>query len=874
MKKLHTYKGLTDIEVKESKEKYGLNKLTETKAESFIEKYFQSFNDPIITILLIALTINVIFIFFGKVDWFECVGILISVLISTFISTLSEYKNEKNFKKLSKEASRTTSKVYRNGILTDCFSEEIVVGDYILLQTGDLIPADGIILEGKIYVDQSPLNGENKEVEKTKTTDFKKHSGIDFWSKETLFKGCTITQGECIMLVQSVGDNTVYGKLNKDTETISRESPLSLKLHQLAKSISKFGYLGATIVFFITIFQKSVVDNSFDLILIRDYFLNFSQFFSDLTEAVIMGIIVIVVAVPEGLPLMIAIVCSLNMKKMLKNNVLVRKLSGIETAGGLNILFCDKTGTLTKGNLEAIKIIFGNQKETENTDNLNINFRNKLDLSILGNSSVYKNNNKLIGGNSTERALFALISNNPIHIIKKDELTFSSKTKYSASYVEGDFRGCLYKGAPEIILDKCSMYLDENGNETNLLNKNKLYEKLDYYAKCQMRLIALAYKTKKDRLDIIPENMTLVAIVALKDEIRFNVKSSVEAVKMAGIDVCMITGDKKETAVSIAKEVGILSSPFDIVLTSDELSKLSDSEITEKLSRIKVISRALPTDKSRLVKIAQEKGLVVGMTGDGVNDCPALKNADVGFSMGSGTEAAKEAGDIIIMDNNFSSIKNAILYGRTIFKSIKKFITYQLTINIAAVSISVLGPLFGFYKPLNISQMLWINLVMDTLAAMAFGGEAALNKYLKEKPIKRNDKIIDKKMISSVLVGSAYISLASIFIFTSDIIHSLFRESPTDIYFYTAYFSFFIFTCIFNAFNTRSEEIDLTDHLSLNKPFLFIITFIFVIQILMTYLGGNILRTAGLNIKEWLYILTLSVIIIPVDIARKLIIKQ
>ena len=623
--------------------------------------------------------------------------------------------------------------------------------------------------------------------------------------------------------------------------------------------------------------QKIGVDNAFDPIMIQSYFNDYTQFMSDFTEAAIMGIIVIVVAVPEGLPLMIAIVCSLNMKKMLKNNVLVRKLSGIETAGSMNILFCDKTGTITKGNLEVTEIVCGNMKMVKDINSTYGLFKKMLYTSITGNSTVHINKKKLIGGNSTEKALynFLLKDQSPVFpkLKKASENIFSSKTKYSSAAVTGDFCGTLYKGAPEKILPNCKSYIDENGNISKIASHKKLNDFITQSAEKQNRIIALAYTEKTENTDAVADSLILTALVVLKDELRYNVKASIEAVRRAGIDVVMITGDKKETAAAIAKESGISDSASDIILTSSELGVLSDSELKQKLPRIKVIARALPTDKSRLVRLAQESGLVTGMTGDGVNDCPALKKADVGFSMGSGSEAAKEAGDIIILDDNFASIKNAVLYGRTIYKSIKKFISYQLTINLAAVSVSVLGPLFGIYKPLNISQMLWINLVMDTLAAIAFGGEAALNKYMLEKPKKRDEKIIDKKMWSGVLVGGGFICAISIIMFCSDFLHSFFRESPEDIYFYSGYFSFFIFASIFNAFNTRCEGIDLADHLSCNKMFIFIISFIFFFQIAMTYLGGNILRTVGLSFKEWIIVVLLSVLIIPVDLIRKIIVN-
>lgn len=333
----------------------------------------------------------------------------------------------------------------------------------------------------------------------------------------------------------------------------------------------------------------------------------------------------------------------------------------------------------------------------------------------------------------------------------------------------------------------------------------------------------------------------------------------------------MITGDKKETAVAVAREAGILDNPRGIVLTSEDLQEMSDDELGEIMPELCVIARALPTDKSRLVRVAQENGFVVGMTGDGVNDLSALKRADVGFAMGSGTDVAKEAGDIVILDDNFSSVKSAVLYGRTIYSSIKKFITFQLTINIAAVFVSLLGPMIGIEKPLNVTQMLWINLVMDTLAAIAFGGEPALGRYMLEKPKRRSESIIDRKMWSAIIMDGLFICAMSLFMFLSEDMHYAFRSHSEDIYFYTGYFSFFIFSCIFNAFNARTDGIDLMENISLNKPFIAIMLLICTVQIVMTYFGGAMLRTTGLLPTEWAAAVIPALLIIPVDIVRKLI---
>ncbi len=867
-------KGLSAEEVEKSRLESGSNKLTEKERTTLWKKYWEKFDDPIITILLIALGLNIIFTFLGKVDWFECLGIFVSVMIATWVSALSEFKNEEAFRTIQREAAQVLCKVYRGGRLSEIGIEEIVKGDYVLLQAGDLVPADGCVFSGKIRVDQSALNGENKELEKTVAENSAEYRTrlIDFWDKSSLFRGAVVCSGQCIMKVQQVGDDTVYGKLSRETEDEERQSPLQVKLSDLARGISKFGYIGAALVVVIYLGLRIVSDNGWHLPQIVSYLSDTAQLTSDVVNAVIMGITVVVVSVPEGLPLMIAIVCSLNMKKMMKNNVLVRRLIGIETAGSINLLFSDKTGTITCGKLQVVDFVDGDGNTYKEFSNLPRELKRLVEISVAGNSGAQMSGGKILGGNATEKALWEFVGGSDAKISKIRENLFSSEKKFSQTEVKGDFSGVLLKGAPELILRKCTNFYDNNGKPKRLEKFSWLNNIIDDLAVRSIRVLALA--TANDFVDgSIPQNMTLVGLVGIRDELRADVKGSVSEVKRAGIQTVMITGDKKETAVAIAKEAGIMDSHRNVVLTSEDLQRMSDDEISDILCDVRVIARALPTDKSRLVRIAQEKGLVVGMTGDGVNDLAALRRADVGFAMGSGTEVAKAAGDIVILDDNFSSVKSAVLYGRTIYKSIKKFIVCQMTINIAAVLISVIGPLIGVDKPLGITQMLWVNLVMDTFAAIAFGGEPALKKYMLDRPKRRDEKIIDKKSWSAIITGGLFISLMSLFFFLSEDIYYAFRQHEGNIYFYTGYFNFFVFAGVFNAFNSRCEGIDLLDHISLNKPFMFIIAVICAVQIAMTYFGGAMLRTAALNPREWLVAVLPALLIIPVDLARKLIVK-
>lgn len=890
------FNGLTDKEVEESRQKYGSNRLSEVESETFWDKLKGNFGDPMIKILCVALIINIVIFFLSKagvveadVEWYEPIGIAAAIVLATFVSTFSEYRNENAFQKLQEEASRILCKVYRNGEVTEIPIDDVVAGDYVMLQSGDKIPADGILADGDIKVDQSVLNGEAKEAKKvTQPEGYKEpeDTAMDFLNEYKVFRGTVVCSGNAVMKTETVGDKTVYGKIASELQQDDdRESPLKVKLASLADGISKFGYIGGVAIAVALLIHKIVLAGSFG-----DYFaMGAGNIIKDLLDALILAVIIIVMAVPEGLPLMIAIVSALNMRKMLNDNVLVRKIAGIETAGSLNILFSDKTGTITKGLLEVVLFVDGKGKEYKACADVKGKLGTTLTACITENTTAMVNGSgsdmKVIGGNATERAVLAFAAGAPSQGMKKiASIPFNSDNKYSAATVEGkDFKGTLIKGAPEKILSKCKYYFTEDGKKAEIAGSTVVEDKINELASRAIRVLALAVSDDyiKPDSEKLPENdWTLVGILGIRDEVRPESVTAIKEVQGAGVQVVMITGDRKDTAVAIAKEAGLLTDEStDIVLTSDELGKLSDDEVKEKLRNMRVIARALPSDKSRLVRLAQELDLVAGMTGDGVNDSPALKKADVGFAMGGGTEVAKEASDIVIMDDNFNSIDKAILYGRTIFNSIRKFIIFQLTINVAAVAISFVCPLLGMDNPLSITQILWVNLVMDTLAALAFGGEPALTRYMHEKPKSRREPIVSKNMWSEIIIGAAWVFILSLIMLVTGIntaddtfnpnglMANFFR--PDVKYLLTGYFCFFIFAAVFNAFNARTETLNLFDNIGRNQGFLKILGIITVVQILMTYLGGDILSCYGLNAQEWALVLIMAVSIIPVDLIRK-----
>jgi len=866
--------GLTDSQVAESKGKFGDNRLTEIVRESFFDKLKQNFGDPLIKILLVALAINVLlvvgsyagFIEGEDIAWYEPVGIAVAILLATFVSTFSEHRNENSFQKLKEEASRIKVKVYRNGSIIELPIDDLVQGDEVLLQAGDKIPADGIIIDGNIKVDQSVLNGESKEATKTAVLPGYQddNAPMDFLHAHKVFRGAVVCNGNGVMQVTVVGDKSVYGHIASELQAgDDRESPLKVKLTELAGKISKFGYIGGTSIAIALLFKRIVMNNNYDLAKIAEYCSHWGHLLNDIVHAVMMAVIIIVVAVPEGLPLMIAIVSALNMGKMLKDNVLVRKIAGIETAGSLNFLFSDKTGTITKGKLEVVTFIDGELKEYKSYGEVQGGLKKYLSLSIHQNTDSVISGRKIVGGNATERAILAFSGEETESVGIIGKIPFNSTNKYSATSIEGM---TLIKGAPEKILAKCKYYYDGDGKKCEYSGHAELNKNIDMLAVRAIRVVALAVSEAQIKDESLPEDdWILVGVVGIRDEVRQESVTSIRDVLGAGVNVVMITGDRKETAVAIAKDAGLMKSDSDIVLTSDEFAAHSDDEIKAKIKDIKVVARALPADKSRLVRITQDLNYVVGMTGDGVNDSPALKKADVGFAMGGGTEVAKEAGDIVILDDNFNSIAKAILYGRTIFNNIRKFIIFQLTINVSAVLINFAAPLLGMEPPLTIIQILWINLIMDTLAALAFGGEAALERYMEETPKRRDEAIVSGSMWKSIFTGSVWIFILSlVFLFCMP-----FDKTTMQ----TAFFTFFVMIAMLNAFNARTERINIFDNISGNKNFLLVLGLIVLVQVALVYLGGEIFKCHGLNLEQWGIVLLFAVSIIPVGIIRKAILR-
>lgn len=865
--------GLTNEEVSKSRESNGSNKIIEAEPETFWDKFKDAFGDPMIKLLLAIAGIMLVMAFMGYAEFGELIGIAISVLLVTGISAKTEIASDNEYRKLKDSTKKDVCKVYRNSKVVEIEVDELVVGDMVILQSGDKIPADGYLYKGDLRVDNSALNGEAEECKKFEVEDALSFeevaitaeiTGDTFVDKHSLFRGAVIFNGEGIMKVTKVGMSTMMGKMAEDMADDEVDSPLKVKLTKLAEQISMFGYIGSVVIALALLFHKVLVAGGFSEYLSIGGIL----IFKDVLEAIMLAVVIVVMAVPEGLPLMIAIVLMRNTSKMLQSNVLVRKPIGIETAGSLNILFSDKTGTITKGELEVVEFFDGNLEDTYK-DGLKV--KEMMKLAIGKNTgAMFDNNGKVIGGNATDKALLNFLSKEEMEkledVVVEKSQGFNSTNKYSASQLEGK---TVYKGAPERLLAKATKMLDKDGNVVEI-NKYKVNTKIDELATRAMRVLSVAYSESALIEDTLPEDLVIIGFVGIRDDVRPEAKKAIEEVQNAGVQVVMITGDRKETAVAISKEAGLLKSGNDIALTSEELNKMSDEEVKAIIPNLRVIARALPTDKSRMVKLAQELNLVCGMTGDGVNDAPALKRADVGFAMGSGTDVAKEAGSIVILDDNFKSIESAILYGRTIYNNILKFIKFQLTINVAAVAVCAIAPFLGIEEPLKITHILWINLVMDGLGALALGAEPALKKYMLEKPKSRNQNLVSKNMMSQVLFSGAWVTALSFTFLKLPVFVNMFGTEAQHM---TAYFSLFVLCAVFNGFNVRSEGVNIFEHISENKGFTKVMSIIVIVQVLLTFVGGKLFSCTPFGLQQWLVILGLGVTIIPVDLFRKAVIN-
>lgn len=880
------YEGLNDKAVEEARKKYGSNVIPDSEPTTFWDEFKETFSDPMIKILLIIAGIMIVMFFFGYAEIYEPVGTIVAVIIVAIVSAKTGVASDTAYRSLKYRQKKDTCKVYRNGLVAVIDVDDVVVGDKVLLQSGDKIPADGILIDGDLRVDNSALNGEAEECKKFATSEatqfIEEITGDVFVDEYSLFRGAVVFDGEGVLDVRKVGLKSMMGKMAEDMQDEEPDSPLKVKLGILAGQISKFGYIGAIVITVLYIAYFVVSAGGFSAYLATGW----SSIVQDLVEAVSLAIVIIVCAVPEGLPLMISLVLMQNTSRMLDHNVLVRKAVGIETAGSLNILFSDKTGTITKGSLEVVEF-FTADGGTISLDKLKEHGKIKtlVDVAIgMNSASMYDGSHKVIGGNATDQALMKFLGEENYRLIQSDTTYiagvsqgFNSANKFSQVEIK-DLNQTFYKGAPEKFLEIAQKALNADGEIVDI-DPEVINAKINQMASRAMRVLAFGYSNSTLKENEINEDIILIGFVAIRDDVRAEAKEAIHEVQEAGIQVVMITGDRLETAVAIAKDAGLMQKDTDRALTSAQLAKMSDEDIKEIISDIRVIARALPTDKSRMVKICQEMNLVVGMTGDGVNDSPALKRADVGFAMGSGTEAAKEAGEVVILDDNFKSIKDAILYGRTIYNNILKFCKFQLVINVAAVVVSAISPFFGIEEPLKVTHLLFVNLVMDGLGAIMLGNEPALEKYMLEKPRRRDESIISKKMAGQILTMGVWLTILSFIFLKAPFFNQFFENDAQK---YTAYFVLFIVAALFNGFNVRDDGFGIFKGFDQNPGFLKVWFAIVIVQALIVNAAlvplkvftwiGNMFSCVPFGVVGWIVVFILAATMIIVDILRKCIV--
>ena len=882
------YNGLTDKQVEESRSKFGSNEIPDSEPTTFWEEFKETFSDPMIKILLAIAALMIVMFFFGYAEIYEPLGTIVAVLIVATVSAKTGVASDTKYRELKDNTEKDKCKVHRNGVITVIDVDDVVVGDKVLLQSGDKIPADGVLIDGALRVDNSALNGEAEECKKTAASeDFQLEddiTGDTFVDAHSLFRGAVIFDGEGILDVRKVGLKTMMGKMAEEMQEDEPDSPLKVKLAKLAKQISTFGYIGAVLIAVLYLVYFVMQAGG-----VSQYFaMGIEPVVKDVVRALSLAIVIIVCAVPEGLPLMISLVLMQNTSKMLDHNVLVRKAEGIETAGSLNILFSDKTGTITKGMLEVVDFFTGDGNSIDIAQlSKHSKVKGLVDLAIGKNTqSMFDASHKVIGGNATDQALmkflgeetFKTLENSSEYKITKQQ-SFNSANKFSQARIDSTGK-TFYKGAPEKLLANAVKYLDADGNICTMDNAI-LNRKIDELAAKAMRVLAFGYSEKDMVENSINDDIVIIGLVGIRDDVRPEAKEAIREVQGAGIQVVMITGDRLETAVAIAKDAGLLKGGSDRALSSAQLNEMSDEEVKKIIPNIRVIARALPTDKSRMVRLCQEMNLVVGMTGDGVNDSPALKRADVGFAMGSGTEAAKEAGKIVILDDNFKSIKDAILYGRTIYHNILKFCKFQLVINVAAVVVSAIAPFFGVDEPLKVTHLLFVNLVMDGLGAMMLGNEPAKEEYMAEAPRKRDESIVSKKMMGQILTMGIWLTVVSFIYLKVPFFVNLFANEEQHL---TGYFVLFIVAALFNGFNVRDEGFAIFSGLNENKDFMKVFLIIIIVQALLVNAAivplapfqwiGEMFSCVPFGIKGWIAVVLLACTMIPADMVRKLCVNK
>ena len=868
------FNGLKSSEVEVSRTTYGSNKLPEPELKKWYHFAKEALTEPITMILIIIALFQLVLGAMGVMSLSEPIMIIVVLAIVTEIAIKTGLGIQKSAAELRAKTAVRYCDVVRDGSIQTINKDDLVVGDLVLLRTGQEIFADGFIVDGEISVNNAAINGETKECRKIPSANYKHvktTSTTAYTDQCSLFAGTVIMSGEGKMIVTDVGVNTVNGDTLVKMQTLEPpKTALDIALDHLCDFISKWGTIAAALAFVIMTITGILNAGS-----LSQYFSgSILESIQKVAQNVSNALTIIVAAVPEGLPLIVKLVTKQNVSTMEKFNILAKNTGKIPELAYVNLICTDKTGTLTTGEMTSTVMINGNCQDIFNKES---SLNELIDLNIcMNNSAVFDSNGNITGGNSIDRAVLDMLSPEDAQKIQnkaimKKRVPFSSENKFSAVTLNNganDFT--VYKGAPEKLIEKCKFYLDNDGIVTELTEEKRkaLKSHIKGLTEKAMRCIALTISDKTD--DGLPDEMNLLGVIGVVDPVRNEVPEAVKIAHKAGIQVIEITGDCMETAKAVAMEAGIYK-PGDLAVTNDEFEAMSDVKVKEIIPQLRVISRCSPNTKLRLVTLAQEIGMSVAMTGDGVNDAPALKKADVGFGMQDGSDVAKEAADIVLTDNNFASVVKAVELGRTFMHNIMMFLEFQLPINISLLILSMVFPIIsGGSALLAAVQILIVNIIMDSLNSLSFGGEPPKEEYMNEEPIMKGSGLFIRGAKGRIALSSiVFIALFGVITFGP--VGNMFATKLSAM---TARFALLCLMAVFNGFTIRTDSMNLFKGIKNNKLFVYIALGIFAMAVVLCNFVGNLVQTTPMDVKQWIVVLVTAFMVVPVDWIRKAICKK
>lgn len=866
--------GLSNEQVEESRRLHGSNKLPEPELKKWYHFAKEALTEPITMILIIIALFQLVLGAMGVMSLSGPVMIIVVLAIVTEIAVKTGLGIQKSAAELRAKTAVRYCDVVRDGSVQTINKDDLVVGDLVLLRTGQEIFADGFIVEGEISVNNAAINGETKECRKIPSANYKHvktTSTAAYTDQCSLFAGTVIMSGEGKMIVTDVGVNTVNGDTLVKMQTLEPpKTALDIALDHLCDFISKWGTIAAVLAFVIMTITGILNAGSLSQYFSGNILENIQKVAQNISNA----LTIIVAAVPEGLPLIVKLVTKQNVSTMEKFNILAKNTGKIPELAYVNLICTDKTGTLTTGEMTSTVMINGNCQDIFNKES---SLNELIDLNIcMNNSAVFDSNGNITGGNSIDRAVLNMLSPEDAQKIQnkaimKKRVPFSSENKFSAVTLNNganDFT--VYKGAPEKLIEKCKFYLDNDGIATELTEEKRkaLKSHIKGLTEKAMRCIALTISDKTD--DGLPDEMNLLGVIGVVDPVRNEVPEAVKIAHKAGIQVIEITGDCMETAKAVAMEAGIYK-PGDLAVTNDEFEAMSDVKVKEIIPQLRVISRCSPNTKLRLVTLAQEIGMSVAMTGDGVNDAPALKKADVGFGMQDGSDVAKEAADIVLTDNNFASVVKAVELGRTFMHNIMMFLEFQLPINISLLILSMVFPIIsGGSALLAAVQILIVNIIMDSLNSLSFGGEPPKEEYMNEEPIMKGSGLFIRGAKGRIALSSiVFIALFGVITFGP--VGNMFATKLSAM---TARFALLCLMAVFNGFTIRTDSMNLFKGIKNNKLFVYIALGIFAMAVVLCNFVGNLVQTTPMDAKQWIVVLVTAFMVVPVDWIRKAICKK